>query len=77
MLIVQQDVDGVVKNPQRYHWYRENDDGTWSEKDGDRAVNECIKDPLAHSVKVGINWRTGIKNCGYLCIPEPGIDLDK
>jgi RHS repeat-associated protein len=54
-----------------YHWYRQNDDGTWSDKPGGSSVNTGIKDPVADAKKKKYD-----KNCGILCVPGGGLETD-
>jgi RHS repeat-associated protein len=55
-----------------YHWYRQDDDGTWSSKPGSGCVESGVKDPTADARRRGYTT-----DCGNLCIPNPGIDVDK
>jgi len=51
-----------------YHWYRQNDDGSWSNKHGDGPV-EKVDDPITDANKYGYDT-----DCGNLCVPENGIN---
>ena len=54
-----------------FHLYRQNDDGTWSDKPGTEEVDPKIKDPVKDGKDKDYD-----KDCGNLCIPGNGIDLD-
>src|SRR5262249_11377079 len=54
------DPEGVVHNPD-YHWYRQNPDGTWSNKHGQMPAEPLLADPttgfLSHDPSTGIPVR--------------------
>lgn len=57
-----------------YHWYRQNADGTWSDKPGDNPVNPRIEDPMVDAKnKKPHPYKT---DCGNLCVPGKGINTD-
>lgn len=58
-------------NPSDYHWYREDDDGTWSHKLGCTPVIPRVMSPYFDSKLRGYT-----KDCGIFCIPEGGMDVD-
>ncbi len=53
-----------------YHWYRQDDDGTWSHKPGMGPVQGPINDPTKDAKKRGYP-----DDCGYLCVKK-GTDVD-
>jgi hypothetical protein len=72
-------IKGVVveKNPRilddgrpyyDYHWFRQNDDDSWSDKRGATPVNPNTPNPLKDPKYD--------KDCGDLCLPKRGIDTD-
>lgn len=70
-------VIGGIKSPQPglpygdYHWYRLDDDGTWSHKPGDLPVIPGVKDPITDALNRGYTIF-----CSPVCVPEQGIDVD-
>ena len=52
------------------HWYRKDEDGTWSHKRGNTIVKMGIKNPL-DDIQYG-----GYEECCRFCVNKPGIDLD-
>ena len=55
-----------------YHWYRQDDDGTWSHKPGDFRVRSGVPNPERDAEE-----RKYPIKCGYLCFPASGLDADK
>lgn len=62
---------GVIRPQKDYHWYRQDDDGSWSHKPGDYSVHIGITDPEKDA-----NDRNYTTICGYLCMPDEGLDVD-
>ena len=54
-----------------YHWYRQNDDGSWSHKPGDRSPIPHVDDPVQDAKRMGYD-----KDCGNLCVKSPGLETD-
>lgn len=54
-----------------YHWYRQDDDGTWSHKPGQTDVIPGVTDPTQDAKNRGYTT-----DCGELCVPEKGTDTD-
>jgi RHS repeat-associated protein len=55
-----------------FHFYRQNPDGTWSDKRGtDGAVRSNISDPVSDAQVIGYS-----RNCGNLCVPNSGVNVD-
>ena len=52
------------------HWYRKDEDGTWSHKRGNTIVQMGIENPL-DDIPYG-----GYEECCRFCVNKPGIDLD-
>ena len=52
------------------HWYRKDEDGTWSHKRGNTIVQMGIKNPL-DDIQYG-----AYEECCRFCVNKPGIDLD-
>ena len=55
-----------------YHWYRQNDDGSWSHKPGDHYVIDGVSDPEGDAKGRGYT-----STCGYFCFQEGAVDADK
>ena len=53
-----------------FHWYREQGPWQWTHKRG-RNIIEETHDPWEHARNNGYSI-----HCGYMCIPEGGVDLD-
>jgi hypothetical protein len=68
--------ESIKNNWNDYHWYRQEKDGTWTNKLGEAAPSnkdfsgKTIKDPEK------ADRGTYTSFCGYLCVP-PGLDLEK
>jgi hypothetical protein len=54
-----------------YHWYRQNDDGSWSHKPGDSSPFPNVPDPTKDAKDRGYD-----KDCGNLCVKGNGLDVD-
>jgi hypothetical protein len=59
---------------QDYHWYRQDDDGSWSGKPGDTPV---VPVPPGRTPKEDARRRGYPIECGYLCVSGSGVDLDR
>jgi len=62
----------VADNGMDYHFYREDNDGSWSHKRGYGGVESGVKNPKVDAISIGYG-----DICGYLCVPMEGCDADK